>query len=203
MTDRKTTERLVGGGQSREWRGLQDYSTPKEALYALLEQEKFQRRIWEPCMGLGAISSRLKKKGHRLYTSDIKRWKKAKSKLNKRKDFLTFKCTPKNKSYDIITNPPYAEMAPKFIIHSLKLLKKHDGAKIAMLLKVNFLEGVKKYQTIFSKYPLKHVYVFSYRIPRMHRFYYKGKKATSMMAFAWYVWEIGYKGEPTIRWLTR
>lgn len=28
-----------------------------------------------------------------------------------------------------------------------------------------------------------------------------GKKMSSTMAFAWFVWEIGYTGRPTIKWL--
>ena len=33
------------------------------------------------------------------------------------------------------------------------------------------------------------------------KFFYPKKMNSSTMAFAWFVWEIGYEGEPIIRWL--
>jgi len=67
-----------------------------------------------------------------------------------------------------------------------------------MLLKLNFLEGQKRYQ-LFKSTPLKTVYVFSKRLS-----FDKGNekgKGSGLLAYAWYVWEQGYKGKPMIEWI--
>lgn len=67
-----------------------------------------------------------------------------------------------------------------------------------MLLKIQFLEGIKRYE-LFKTTPLKKVYVFSQRL----KIYKKGvqQKNSTMMCFAWFVWEYGYEGEPIIDWI--
>jgi len=42
------------------------------------------------------------------------------------------------------------------------------------------------------------VHVFRKRLPRMHRDGWEGRKASSGMSFAWFVWERGYTGPTTI-----
>ena len=48
-------------------------------------------------------------------------------------------------------------------------------------------------------YPLKTVYQFSKRVT----LYKDGVKMknSGMIAYAWYVWEKGYDGKPTIEWI--
>ncbi len=97
---------------------------------------------------------------------------------------------------DIITNPPYAK-ALEFVRHSLELL--HDGRKVAMLLKITFLEGMKR-RKMFDECPPKKVWVFSKRLfcPKSGDYEHHGRSA---MCFAWFVWEKGYKGKTEIGWL--
>ena len=40
------------------------------------------------------------------------------------------------------------------------------------------------------------VFVFRKRLPMMHRDGWQGRKASSGLAFAWFVWERGYRGHP-------
>lgn len=67
-----------------------------------------------------------------------------------------------------------------------------------MFLKLTFLEGQARYEHIFKEHPPRRVYVFVRRI-------LCGKNGefpdASAVAYAWFVWEKGYKGEPSIGWL--
>jgi len=77
--------------------------------------------------------------------------------------------------------------------------------KVIMFGKLQALEGQKR-ATFLETTPLKTVYVFKKRQQPMRNGKeideLTGKKwASSTMAFAWYVWEIGYKGEPIIKWI--
>jgi hypothetical protein len=97
---------------------------------------------------------------------------------------------------NIITNPPYKH-ALEFVEHALKLADK----KVAMFLKLTFLEGKVRY-SFFQENPPRRVYVFSYRA----NCYRNGevenfKHKSSTVAYAWFVWEKGYKGKPEIEWI--
>jgi hypothetical protein len=70
--------------------------------------------------------------------------------------------------------------------------------------KLQALEGQKR-ATFLQTTPLKTVYVFKKRQQPLRNGIatdeITGKKMSSTMAFAWFVWEIGYTGLPTIKWL--
>lgn len=72
--------------------------------------------------------------------------------------------------------------------------------KVAILNRLQWLEGQKR-RKLFENTPLSRVLVFSGRIPRMHRFGYTGKTTTSLLAFAWYIWDWTHRGSPTIEWI--
>ena len=98
-----------------------------------------------------------------------------------------------NKSVDwIITNPPYG-LATEFAIHSLECAN-----NVALLLKIQFLEGASRHK-FFMEHPPKSVNVFSKRL----KIYKNGINtgASSMMCFAWFVWEKGFGGSPVINWI--
>lgn len=72
---------------------------------------------------------------------------------------------------------------------------------VAMFLRLNFLEG-KARRKLFDEYPPRYIYVASGRINC-----YKngddspeGKKNVGALAYAWFIWEKGYKGDTVIRW---
>lgn len=75
------------------------------------------------------------------------------------KDFFSFNAQLKDK-IDIITNPPY-KYAQEFVEHAMELVQ--EGCKVAMLLKIQFLEG-KSRNELFKTYPPEKVYVFSQRV---------------------------------------
>ena len=111
------------------------------------------------------------------------------------KDFLSTTKEDLQFSPDIITNPPFS-MATEFAEHALDISM--DSVKVAMLLKIQFLETKKRYE-LFQKYPPKKIHVFVSRINCGKNGVF-GKEA-SAVCYAWFVWEKGYKGLPQIDWI--
>lgn len=164
------------------------YATEPKAVELLLEQEKFGDYILEPCCGKKHITQVLEDAGYKVKSSDlIDRGVGAEV-----KDF--FEIT--EWSGDIVSNPPYGK-ALEFVEHSLNIVQ--DGAKVAMFLKILFLEGQKR-RNFFEQHPPKYVYVASGRLSCAKNADFE-KYPSSAVCYAWFVWEKGFKGEPIIRWI--
>ena len=68
-----------------------------------------------------------------------------------------------------------------------------------MFLKIQFLEGQAR-RKLFEKSPPKYVYVNSKR----QICYINGdmsKKMSSASCYCWFIWQKGWKGDPSIRWI--
>jgi hypothetical protein len=98
---------------------------------------------------------------------------------------------------DIITNPPY-KYALEFVERGLEIVAK--GYKVAMFLKITFLEGQKR-RKFFDKFPPKYVLVFSKRIQVARNGEKEMFDKSSAACYAWFVWEKGYSGDPIIKWI--
>lgn len=100
---------------------------------------------------------------------------------------------------DIITNPPYSK-AKEFVEHALDIVA--DGRKVAMFLKLTFLES-KKRRALFDKYPPARIWVFSERVQcaKNGDFETYKKGVGTAVAYAWYIWEKGFKGQTTVGWI--
>ena len=111
-------------------------------------------------------------------------------------DFLTYN---EPITTDVITNPPY-KLATQFVRHSLDLAQ--DGIKVAMFLKIQFLEG-KERKKLFTEYPPKTIYVSSSRLLCAKNGEFEKMKAGggSAVAYAWYVWVKGYRGDTIVKWI--
>lgn len=124
--------KTIGGNKPINGREVNDfYSTEPKAVELLLELEKFQKNIWEPCCGELHISNVLSTHGYKVRNTDLIVRQPGMEQL----DFLESNEIWKG---DIITNPPYKN-ATQFIKKALESVK--DGAKVAMFLKLQFLEG--------------------------------------------------------------
>lgn len=97
----------------------------------------------------------------------------------------------------IVMNPPYCE-ALEHLTHALEMLQ--DGEYCCALLRLQFLESVKR-KKFFTQYPPRYVAVFSFRIMCAKNDEDEQKKKHSAVAFAWYIWEKGYKGNPELLWI--
>jgi len=168
------------------------YATDSIAIDKLLTVEKPYDNIWECACGRGDLSERLKHFGYSVYSTDLVDRGYGEGGI----DFLQQTSPWRG---DILTNPPY-KYAKEFVLHALDLIE--DGHKVYMFLKLTFLEGIARYNDLFSKYPPKTIYVFSQRVlcAKNGDFEAMKKGGGSAVAYAWYVWEKGFKGEPTVRW---
>lgn len=172
---------------------LDYYATDPEAVEKLLGVELFSHAIWEPACGGCHISKILSDHGFNVASSDIvDRGSELQTTV---KDFLRYNPDPKNRR-DIITNPPY-KFAAEFVEHALDISQEH--VKVAMFLKLTFLEGGKRKQ-LFDKYPPKRIYVFRNRIDCWKNGV-KPDKPSKAVCYAWFVWEKGWYGEPRISWI--
>ena len=97
---------------------------------------------------------------------------------------------------DIITNPPY-KYALEFVQKALDSVQ--VGRKVAMFLKLQFLEGKERKQ-FFLENPPKVVYVSSSRLNCAMNGDFD-KYESSAIAYAWFVWKKGFKGDPIIKWI--
>lgn len=171
------------------------YATEPKAVEVLLEQEKFSHYVWECACGEGHISNVLFNAGYNVRNSDIinrgLNGAEIIDFLKVRKEDIEF-----DFSRDIITNPPY-KYAKEFVEHALDISM--DSTKVAMLLKVTFLEGQAR-RKLFEKYPPKTVYVFSSRVKCAKNGDFDSM-GSSAVAYAWFVWEKGFKGDPVIKWI--
>lgn len=166
------------------------YATDPQAVEMLLALEPFSPLIWEPACGEGHISKVLQAHGHDVISTDlIYRGFGDPEPM----DFLTE--TFPDFEGDIITNPPYSA-GLEFVERALETVRL--GGKVAMFLKVQFLEG-KRRGELFAKTPPRTVYISRSRLAC----YKNGDLSTnpeSAIAYAWYVWEKGFTGDPVIKW---
>lgn len=164
------------------------YATEPKAVELLLAEETFANNILEPCCGKKHITNVLESAGYTVKSSDlIDRGVGADI-----QDF--FKIT--DWDGDIISNPPYKN-ALDFVKHSLEIVK--DGSKVAMFLKILFLEG-KTRKEFFLENPPKVIYVASGRLNCAKNGDFD-KYTTGAVCYAWFVWEKGFAGEPVVRWI--
>lgn len=150
------------------------FPTPAWATHALIDNEVFKGEIWESACGNGAMSSVLETTGCKVSSSDLFDRGFGESGI----DFLNSNRTADN----IVTNPPF-NCAEGFVKSGVKNSKQ----KFALLLRLAFLEGANRANTIFSICPPSRVWVFSERIT----FYPAGavQAGSGTTAYAWFVWD--------------
>lgn len=191
----------LAGGNPENGRVEHDYyATNPMAVKMLLDNYKLiGKAILEPCVGAGHIANAIDKYyNHTKEITGIDIIDRG-YKDTIVTDFLTYET---DKKFDgVITNPPFS-LAQEFIEKSMDLLT--DKGQIAMFLKIQFLEGVKR-EEFFKKYPPKYVYVFRKRMATWNSGLSKDPKTdkpwATTMCHAWFVWEKESKSEPIIRWL--
>lgn len=172
---------------SREKRGHDLYETHPAATRALAAVETLPEVIWECACGPGSIVRVLRAAGHRVIATDIVEYGCDGAEIA---DFLA-PDTARDASA-IVTNPPYKHAA-EFVRLALA-----RAPIVCMLLRTQFLEGVGRTDLIESGH-LRVVYQFRERLPMMHRAGWTGKKASSAMSFAWFVWDRAHSGPPSIK----
>src|SRR5262249_52737391 len=127
------------------------FPTPAWATYALIDNETLRGNAWECACGDGAMSRVLATACCKVISSDL--FDRGYGEVGV--DFIG----SRRKADNIITNPPY-NSAEAFVRTGVKRVKR----KFALLLRLAFLEGANRANTIFAKVPPSRVWVFSERI---------------------------------------
>lgn len=169
------------------------YATDPIAIDSLIQSGgQISHKVWEVACGEGHLAKRLEQYGHEVYATDLVDRGYGKGGV----DFL--QCQDKW-NYDILTNPPY-KYALQFIEHGLELIP--DGSKVFMFLKLQFLEG-KARRKLFDTGCLKTLWVSTSRILCAKNAMFEEMKAGggSAVAYGWFEFQKGYKGDPVIKWI--
>lgn len=172
------------------------YATDPKAAELLLEVEPNLGNIWECACGEGHLAEVFYNAHKLAYATDIinRGYKRQEVII----DFLTNDTEKISSVYcgDIVTNPPY-KFALEFVKQAISLIQ--DGHKVCMFLKLTFLEG-KARKEFFKQYPPKTIYVCSGRVNCAKNGDFD-KYTSSAVAYAWFVWQKGFTGKPTIEWI--
>lgn len=196
--------KLAGGNPKRGRVENDYYATPFRATNAILDQLpdlSLDDVILEPAAGEGHIVKCLKERYPytTIIANDIAyRSSRFGIDVNGGIDFLNPTLSYSRPIDTIITNPPFS-LAQEFIEKALSITKHY----VIILAKIQLLEGEKR-RSMFDNTPLKYIYVFSKRVSTLwngQEVDENGKPWATTMCLAWYVWEIGYEGEPIVRWL--
>lgn len=120
------------------------YATEPKAAELLLDVETFNRNIWECACGEGHLAKVFTAQGYEVRSSDI---------IDRGYgDVLDFLQVTEEWAGDIITNPPY-KYALEFAEKALQVVR--PGGKVALFLKLTFLEG-KRRKPFFQSQPPPH-----------------------------------------------
>jgi len=166
------------------------YATHPVAGELLMMIEKFSQQIWEPACGEGHLSSVFTELGFDVKSTDL-----VNRGFGEQMDFLSINNT--EWIGDIITNPPYS-YAKEFIQKALSIIP--DGNKVAMFLKITFLESQNRAQFFRDTPPIR-IWVSSNRIPcAKNGDFVQASKDGSAVCYAWFIWKKGFQGKPTVDW---
>lgn len=186
---------ITGGSGIRKREENDFYATPTEATELFLKNHNLKDvgTFLEPACGQGHISKVLKRyfQNSNIISTDLVDRGYGQGGI----DFLK---NDFEKVDVVITNPPF-KLAYEFIEKSLSVAKK----QVIMFAKIQFLETERRAE-LFENTPLKYVYVHSNRVSPMRNgepFDEQGKTWSSAMCFCWFVWEVGYTGDPVIKFL--
>ena len=175
------------------------YATNGNSLRLLLnrlfnDNIHLNQHIWECAVGGGHLAEVLLEYGYDVLCSDIVHH----GYNTLIHDFIKDEVVSNCLNITILTNPPY-KYASEFVEKALSIV--NVGQYVIMFLKVLFLEGISRY-SLFNYSPPKYVYVHSKRQTcAANGDFDKLNKSSGAIAYAWFVWEKGYLGEPIIRWL--
>lgn len=165
------------------------YATDPKALELILPHLQLNNRIWECACGEGHLSKVLEAKGFDVKSTDL---------IDRGYGLggVDFLSQSEPWQGDILTNPPF-KLADKFVRKGIELLP--NGGKMVLFLKLQFLES-KLRRALFKKYPPKEIWVSSNRLRCALGGDFARYANSNAVAYAWYVWEKGFAGDPIVRW---
>jgi hypothetical protein len=176
------------------------YVEPASAVRALLGAERFWGTIWDPACGSGTIPEVCREQGLDTFGTDIvdRGYKRMWSERN----FLD--CEPPADFDMVITNPPY-HIAEAFTRRAVEI----TPHKVAILVRLAFLEGERRYQRLFKPLPPTRVLVFRNRVscPPGRPTTEFGDDFTPItpkggaVAYCWIIWSKDHRGPTQTDWI--
>lgn len=192
LGNKHSTFSMLGASNHSNYEGAKhDYYATDPVAVDMLAQTGFFNGVMsvlEPACGGGHLAEAMKKRGLKVNATDLYDHDYGRSGV----DFL--ECVAYNGDA-IVTNPPY-KYALQFCEHAIELCP-----KVAMFLKLTFLEGQKR-QAFFRNHPPRYVAVCVNRIQCAKNGDPKEFVKSSATCYAWFIWERGFKGKPEILWIT-
>ena len=171
------------------------YPTHSSITQMLLDRENLEGTIWEPACGKGDMSEVLIDREYDVLSTDLINRGYGEGGI----DFLDDAQISRFGSVDnIVTNPPF-KLGTDFVLQAKKIARK----KICILNATMFLDGIKRYEMWLDKdFPLKTMYQFSGRVAfRKNKIVDQSLSPGGWISWAWFVFERGYVGKPTIEWI--
>lgn len=188
---RRRHVRRFGDGTAGYARQVDDWYVEEDAaVEALIAAERFAGAIHDPACGCGTIPRRFAAHGFTVSGADLRD-------RGYGAPHLDYLAAPAREYDNIVSNPPFKSgVVEPFILKALADAR----FKVAMLLRLAFLEGAERLATLYRRHPPVRVLVFSWRTSMP-----PGDVAVAreggQMPFMWVVWERGYRGDPALRWI--
>lgn len=192
---------LGASNHSKQERETMDYyATEPKAIDLLASKFDIPHRVWECACGGGSLSQRLKERGHEVISTDI--IDRGYEGFNGECDFLSRLFHPTIEGdYAIVTNPPY-KFVTEFVLTALDVLP--DGCYLCLFLKTTALESRGRWEKIYKTTPPRYVFQCIDRILCAKNAEFEDARrnlGAGAQAYAWFVWQKGYKGSTTLDWI--
>jgi hypothetical protein len=192
---------LGASNHSKQERETMDYyATEPKAIDLLASKFDIPHRVWECACGGGSLSQRLKERGHEVISTDI--IDRGYEGFNGECDFLSRLFHPTIEGdYAIVTNPPY-KFVTEFVLTALDVLP--DGCYLCLFLKTTALESRGRWEKIYKATPPRYVFQCIDRILCAKNAEFEDARknlGAGAQAYAWFVWQKGYKGHTTLDWI--
>lgn len=185
---------LAGGNTATKREENDFWATNPKTTRMFLEKFKLEGSILEPSCGQGHLAEVIKEfyPNNEIVSTDLIDRGYGQGGI----DFLKHDY---GRNFDtVITNPPF-KFAQEFIEKGLEISNRY----VIMFCKIQLLEGVSR-RKLFDNSPLKYIYVHSQRQSTWkdgRELDANGKKWSTVMCLAWFVWDKEYDGEPIVRWI--
>ena len=192
---------LGASNHSKQERETMDYyATEPKAIDLLASKFDIPHRVWECACGGGSLSERLKERGHEVISTDI--IDRGYEGFNGECDFLSRLFHPTIEGdYAIVTNPPY-KFVTEFVLTALDVLP--DGCYLCLFLKTTALESRGRWEKIYRQTPPRYVFQCIDRILCAKNAEFEDARknlGAGAQAYAWFVWQKGWKGQTTLDWI--
>lgn len=171
------------------------YVEPPECSAALFRMEVFDGLVWDPACGMGRIVEQARAAGLAAVGSDIEhRSEYCKS----QSDFLDRTFQPEFSN--IVMNPPFGK-AEDFVREALRITP--TGGKVAVILPLVWVSGFSSKRDWLPHSPLRTLYPISPRpsMPPGKVIEAGIRPGNGTKDFAWLVWEVGYTGEASVKFM--